>query len=84
MGLGRIGVERQLVENDESKKKKILELYKKKYDVIVKNKNLSIDKLEDVLSKKVTKKVQTKAVLRIQAFFRMFMVKKRYMAFVHK
>lgn len=60
------------------KRKKLLSLYKEKFDVGVKNTSLPTYKLESILSSKATKKKQNKAVLQIQTSVRGFLARLKY------
>ncbi|CAI2368480.1 unnamed protein product [Moneuplotes crassus] len=82
--MSKIDTKRQLVQNDRDKKKKILSFYRKNYDIKLKNISMPIEKLEDILSAKVTKRKQQKASLTIQTAFRKFIVLKKYKQFVQR
>lgn len=75
---------RQNLKREAIKKKRILTLYKQKWDVEIKNTDMPVEKLENVLSEKANRKRQRRAVLRIQTSVRRFLVQKKYKALVLK
>ena len=68
--------------DEENHKNRILQLYKDKWNVGVKNKDLSIKKLENVLSTKVTKRQQKRAVIILQKYYRRYIIRKKYLNYL--
>jgi hypothetical protein len=72
------------VRKDEIKKRKVITLYKEKWHVGVRNTDMPVEQLENILSAKATKKQQKHAVIKIQTSFRRHQAQKRYREFVSK
>jgi hypothetical protein len=75
---------RQILKYETIKKKRILSLYKQKWDVKLKNTDMPVEKLENVLSVKANRKRQRRAVLRIQTSVRRFLAQKKFKVLVLK
>ncbi|CAI2366125.1 unnamed protein product [Moneuplotes crassus] len=82
--MGKIDTQRQLIQNDRYKRQKIIAFYKKNYNIKIKNTDIPIERLEEILCTKVTKQSQSKAALTIQTAFRKYIALKRFKMYIKR
>jgi hypothetical protein len=82
--MAKVERNRQDLKYEATKKKRILTLYKKKWNVKVKNIDMTVEKLENLLSAKANKKSQRIAVIKIQTSVRRFLAQTKFKAWIKR
>jgi hypothetical protein len=82
--MAKVERNRQDLKYEATMKKRVLTLYKKKWDVKVKNTDMPVKKLENILSVKANRKRQRIAVIKIQTSARRFLAQTKFKAWIKR